>query len=158
MIKQIYKKLYGKYWFCVHLTIMFIFNAFVIAIFKHFNIINNVFALINYDIVSLSGTIAGFEFAGVSILISLSGNQKLQILKDINSDKIIYQIMIYSLFFLIISIVFMVIDINIFDLTEMTNEYYNELKYIIEVISIITLELGYMLFVSSIQLLAWILK
>ncbi|MCD7817466.1 MAG: hypothetical protein LUH07_00200, partial [Lachnospiraceae bacterium] len=100
---KIYRKLYGKHWALMHLLFMAIFNVLVVAVLKKFDVIANVFKLINYDIISLSGTIAGFEFASVSIFISLDGNKKLKTIKSINLEKIIYNIMISSILSLVIS-------------------------------------------------------
>ena len=77
---------------------------------------------------------------------------------DSNVYRDIYQIMIYSVLFLIISIMLMVIDINIFNSIDTTNKTYTKLKQFVDVVAIIALELGYMLFISSIKLLFWILK
>ncbi len=158
MIKKIYNKLYGTHWLFMHLIVIAIFNILIILLFSYLGTIDNVFKLINYDIINLSGIIAGFEFAGLSIFISLEGNKKIQILKDIDCDRVIYQIIIYSVLFLVVSIILMVIDINIFNLIDSTNILYTILKRFVDVVSIIALELGYMLFISSIKLLSWILK
>ena len=57
--------------------------------------------LINNDTVSISAEMAGFVFAGMSIFISLDGNKKMQTIKKLEVDIIIYYILILSILFLV---------------------------------------------------------
>lgn len=157
-MNKIQKALYGKHWLLAHMMLLFIFNVIIYKTFERLGVVNNIVKLINSEMISLSGTVAGFEFAGVSIFISLEGNKKMKILKDIKSEWIIYKIIIYSIVFLVISIICMVIKLHIFDLPKIVNNAYCIFNNIIASLSIITLELGYLLFISSIIFLAWILK
>ncbi|MCL2772153.1 MAG: hypothetical protein FWD71_02285 [Oscillospiraceae bacterium] len=110
---------------------------------------------INTEIISLSATIAGFELAGVTLLISLSGNKKLQYIRDIGSDKTIYKLFYYSILFFILSILLMIIDINLFK--TIANNYII-IKDIIEYISVFLIGQGFLYFLSSIRILMLIFK
>lgn len=155
---KIYRKLYGKYWLLFHVLFMIIINFIAYFIMNKINIpLSNMIKLINFDVISLSATIAGFEFAGVSILISLEGNKKLRAIKDIGADTIIYKTFVYSIAALLISIVFMVLDLNVFTINTVSNVYRCS-KVFIEFISLLSLEFGFICFFSSVKLISWILK
>lgn len=155
---RIYRKLYGEHWLLFHVLFMVIINFIVYFIMNKIDIpLSNMIKLINFDIISLSATIAGFEFAGVSILISLEGNKKLKAIKDIGADTILYKTFIYSIVALLISIVFMVLELNVFTTNTISNVY-RWSKVFVEFISLLSLEFGFICFFSSMKLISWILK
>lgn len=84
---------------CIWLLFQFGFNQ-PIDIFLH---------LVSNDTVGLSASLLGFQLAGVSILISLDGNKKLCLLREIESDTMIYKIFISSITMFLLSILLMLI-------------------------------------------------
>lgn len=120
---------------------------------------DKLFSIINDSTISLSAAIAGFVFAGMSILISMDGSKKMKTVKAIGKDNIIYNILIASIIFFVISLLLMLIDINvlIFDITKIIL-IQKILKLIIEITSIYSFILGFVFFFSSLRLIYWIFK
>ena len=120
---------------------------------------DKLFSIINDTTISLSAAIAGFVFAGMSIFISMDGSKKMNTVKAIGKDNIIYNILIASIVFFVISLLLMLIDINIlnFDITKMIL-IQKTLKLIIEIVSIYLFILGFVFLFSSLRLIYWIFK
>ena len=80
-------------------------------------------------------------------------------IKTIGKDNIIYNILIASIVFFVISLLLMLIDINVlnFDITKMIL-IQKTLKLIIEIVSIYSFILGFVFFFSSLRLIYWIFK
>jgi len=111
--------------------------------------------LVNTDIISLSATIAGFELTSVALLISLSGNQKLQSIQAIGSDKTVYKLFFYSIILLVLSLLIMVVDINVLN-TAASN--YEVIRNCFRYLSVILFGQGIVFFLSSIRMIAMIFK
>lgn len=146
-----------KFCIVIHSAICIAICVLIFAIvwFSKIVSVHKLLDFVNSDIVNLSATIAGFEFAGVSIFISLEGNKKMQILKKLDGDKIIYKIYIYSIVSFLISIILMVLDINLLTSIECT---YLWVRILIQTISIYMFLLGLTFFLSSMRLISWMLK
>ena len=157
MVNKINNWIYGNHFFFAHFLICSVLCGMFVGVVSVFNLfpLEKFSELVNSDIISLSATVAGFEFAGVSILISLDGNKKMQVLKKIDEDSIIYKIFIYSIVAFLISIIIMVSDIN---LLKYVNVDYSLLRHIFQSISIYFFALGFLFFLSSMKLMSWMLK
>ena len=120
---------------------------------------DKLFSIINDSTISLSAAIAGFVFAGMSIFISMDGSKKMNTVKAIGKDNIIYNILIASIVFFVISLLLMLIDINVlnFDITKMIL-IQKTIKLIIEIVSIYSFILGFVFFFSSLRLIYGIFK
>lgn len=79
--------------------------------------------------------------------------------KAIGKDNVIYNILIASIVFFVISLLLMLIDINVlnFDITKMIL-IQKTIKLIIEIVSIYSFILGFVFFFSSLRLIYWIFK
>ena len=143
--------LFAHFLICIVLCSVFIVIVWGLRLFE----LKKFTELVNIDIINLSATIAGFEFAGVSILISLDGNRKMQLLKKLDNDRIIYKIFVYSIATFLLSIIIMIADIN---LLKYIKTDYALLRHILRIISIYFFALGFLLFLSSMKLTSWILK
>lgn len=117
--------------------------------------LNVVLRLISNETVGLSASLLGFQLAGVSILISLEGNKKLALLKEIESDTMIMKIFISSISMFLLSIILMIMSLNFFeDSIEIVNFIWY-CKTMIDYCSVIFFVLGIVFLFSSIRLLKW---
>ena len=152
--------LYGNHWAVFHVLISIVVCAIIVVLVKICSIqFDKLFSIINDSTISLSAAIAGFVFAGMSIFISMDGSKKINTVKAIGKDNIIYNILIASIVFFVISLLLMLIDINVlnFDITKMIL-IQKTLKLIIEIVSIYSFILGFVFFFSSLRLIYWIFK
>ena len=111
--------------------------------------------LVNPEVISLSATIAGFELAGVALLISLNGNKKFQSIKDIGSDKTVYKLFFHSIILFTVSLIFMLADTTM--LIDIPQEHV-AIKEVIEYLSVILFSQGFVFFLSSMRMLILIFK
>lgn len=158
MLKRIYRWIYGDYSFYVaHIFIGIIIMASIGALlrFAFKQPINVVLRLISEDTIGLSASLLGFQLAGVSILISLDGNKKLSLLREIESDTMIYRIFISSITMFLLSIILMLISLNFFPdgLVVAGKPLYG--KLIINYCSVVSFLFGMVFLFSSIRLLKW---
>lgn len=152
--------LYGNLWAVCHVLISIVVCAIIVVSVKICSIqFDKLFSIINESTISLSAAIAGFVFAGMSIFISMDGSKKMNTVKVIGKDNIIYNILIASIVFFVISLLLMLIDINVlnFDITKMIL-IQKTIKLIIEIVSIYSFILGFVFFFSSLRLIYWIFK
>lgn len=158
MLKRINRWLYGnRSYYVAHILAGIIIMACIWALLQFaFNYpIDNVLHLISDDTIGLSASLLGFQLAGVSILISSDGNKKLSLLREIESDTMIYKIFISSITMFLLSIILMLISLNFFlDESDMV-EKLSCSKLIIDYCSIATFFLGMVFLLSSIRLLKW---
>ncbi len=158
MIDKIERKIYGKQWFIAHTII----SMLVIGLISLFMMLcdldfNKLLFLINDNTVSISAAIAGFVFAGVSIFISMEGSKKMDTIKSIGKDAVIYHILICSIVFFTLSLLLMIVSINLFDISpEVITKTQSVVKSIIEWFSLYGLLLGFIYFLSSLKLISWI--
>lgn len=156
-MSSIYRRLYGDHWFLMHTVLSILLCG---AYYLFLTIINIDFdvtlSIISGDTISLSAEIAGFVFAGMSIFISLEGNKKMDAIKKIDKQNIIYHILIASIVFFVLSLILMGMDLTV--LMYSTNALQLLIKSIIEWVSIYFLLLGFIYFLSSLQLIYWIFK
>jgi len=120
--------------------LVFKFDVFPIYVFTR---------LIDMQIVMLSSTIAGFELAAVSLLLSMPGNKKWKALIRVRGDLMMFRILLRSSYYLVVSSVLMVFDIYI--LANIMK--YKTFQTAIQVISIFLLILGLSLFLSGLRAL-----
>ncbi len=158
MFKRVNRLIYGDHtYYVAHIFIGIIIMVCIWALL-HFGFnqpIDIVLHLISNDTVGLSASLLGFQLAGVSILISLDGNKKLCLLREIESDTMIYKIFISSITMFLLSVVLMLISINFFcDTSDITGKILYG-KLIIDYCSIITFFFGMIFLFSSIRLLKW---
>lgn len=158
MLKKINRWIYGDHsYYAAHIFIgifiMACIGALIQFAFKH--PIDIVLRLVSNDTVGLSASLLGFQLAGVSILISLEGNKKLSLLREIESDTIIYKIFISSISMFLLSIILMLISLN-FSPDEL-NAAGKPLcgKLIIDYCSVVSFFFGMFFLFSSIRLLKW---
>lgn len=158
MKNKIERLLYGDHWFFVHFVISVLFAAIIFALTKLIGIkYDEWLKLINVDTISLSASIAGFVFAGMSIFISMEGSKKMATIKAIGKANIIYCILICSIAFFVISLLLMLLDINVLCFTPNQITLVQIIvKHIIEWLSLYTFLLGFIYFFSSIKLIYWI--
>lgn len=159
-MEKIERIIYGKHWFLLHILISLllvsIISLFIIFCGLEFN---GLLAMINESTVSLSAAIAGFVFAGMSIFISMEGSKKMADIKSIGKVNIIYSILISSIVFFVVSLLFMLVRINLLNITPelITNIQYG-VKLTIEWGSLFCFLLGFIFFFSSLKLIYWIFK
>lgn len=160
MKEKLERILYGNHWAVCHVLISIVVCAIIVVLVKICSIqFDKLFSIINDSTISLSAAIAGFVFAGMSIFISMDGSKKMNTVKAIGKDNIIYNILIASIVFFVISLLLMLIDINVlnFDITKMIF-IQKTIKLIIEIVSIYSFILGFVFFFSSLRLIYWIFK
>lgn len=89
----------------------------------------------------------------------MDGSKKMSTIKSIGKDNIIYNILIASIVFFVISLLLMLIDINIltFDMTKILLVQ-KIIKVITEIVSVYAFLLGFIFFFSSLKLIYWIFK
>lgn len=160
MIEKIQKAVYGKHWFLFHNLLCIVLCIVLVVSMAILRMdINTLKLLINNDTVSISAELAGFVFAGISIFISLDGNKKMQTIKKLEIDNIIYYILILSILFLVISVVLMLVDINLFVPANETFSIRQTIaKNIIQWFALYCMLSGLLYFISSLQIFFWIFK
>ena len=93
MKEKFQRNLYGNHWAVFHVLISIVVCAIIVVLMKKCSIqFDKLFSIINDTTISLSAAIAGFVFAGMSIFISMDGNKKMNTVKAIGKDNIIYNI------------------------------------------------------------------
>lgn len=160
MKEKFERKIYGEHWIIAHGFMSIVAVALILGFMKLCNIqFEKIFSIINENTISLSTAIAGFVFAGMSIFISMDGSKKMSTIKSIGKDNIIYNILIASIVFFVISLLLMLIDINIltFDMTKILLVQ-KIIKVITEIVSVYAFLLGFIFFFSSLKLIYWIFK
>ena len=96
-MEKFYRALYGNKWNLFHIIFSFIIIGIGSGILKLINVdFLKLLSLINADTVSISLAMAGFVFAGASIFISMEGSKKMETIKSIGKDNIIYSILIFE--------------------------------------------------------------
>lgn len=130
---------------CIGAAIHFVFNQPVSVVLK----------LISDSTVGLSASLLGFQLAGVSILISLGGNKKLLLLREIGSENMIYKVFISSISMFLFSIILMLISLNLFTAISEPTVLQVRAELIIDYCSVVTFFFGMTFLFSSIQLLKW---
>ena len=149
--------LYGdKTYYLAHISIGLIVMV-GIAMLIHFALkqpLEIVLRLISDDAIGLSTSLLGFQLAGVAILISLDGNEKLSLLKQIDSETMIYKVFISSITMFLLSILLMLIYLNFFTGAE-ENLQLIQIQTIIGYCSIVAFSFGFFFLFSSIRLLKW---
>jgi hypothetical protein len=154
------REIYGEHWIIAHGVMSIVAVALILGLMKLCNIqFEKIYSIINENTISLSTAIAGFVFAGMSIFISMDGSKKMSTIKSIGKDNIIYNILIASIVFFVISLLLMLIDINIltFDMTKILLVQ-KIIKVITEIVSVYAFLLGFIFFFSSLKLIYWIFK
>ncbi len=157
-MKKITKLFYHeKYFALFHWSAGFVFRVLICTIIYVSKIIplEKLTSLISMDVISLSATIAGFELAGVTLLISLNEDRKFQSIKDISSDKTIYKLFFHSIILLTVSLVTMLIDIS---LLNNIAQGYLKVKGVIEYVAIVLFVQGLMFLLSALRMLVLIFK
>lgn len=158
MFKKINRLIYGDHsYYMVHILVGIIIMACIWLLLRFgFNQPTDiVLHLISNDTVGLSASLLGFQLAGVSILISLDGNKKLRLLREIESDTMIYKIFISSITMFLISIVLMLISMNLFPTEPNIAGKLLCGKLFVDYCSIVTFSFGMVFLFSSIRLLKW---
>ena len=160
MIEKIQKAIYGNHWFLFHNLLCIVLCIVLVVSMAILRMdINTLKLLINNDTVSISAELAGFVFAGISIFISLDGNKKMQTIKKLEIDNIIYYILILSILFLVISVVLMLVDINLFVPANETFSIRQTIaENIIQWFALYCMLSGLLYFISSLQIFFWIFK
>lgn len=154
------REIYGEHWIIAHGFMSIVAVALILCFMKLCNIqFEKIFSIISENTISLSTAIAGFVFAGMSIFISMDRSKKMSTIKSIGKDNIIYNILIASIVFFVISLLLMLIDINIltFDMTKILL-IQKIIKVITEIVSVYAFLLGFIFFFSSLKLIYWIFK
>lgn len=160
MKDKLERSFYGDCWLVWRVLVSIVVSTIIVVLMKICSIkFDKLFSIINESTISLSAAIAGFVFAGMSIFISMDGSKKMNTVKAIGKDNIIYNILIASIVFFVISLLLMLIDINVlnFDITKMIL-IQKTIKLIIEIVSIYSFILGFVFFSSSLRLIYWIFK
>lgn len=155
MRRKIGRLLYGDDTYYIAHILLGIVLMTCIAVLMHFIFqqpLNVVLCLISDDIVSLSAALLGFQLAGVSILISLDGNKKLALLKEIESDTMIMKIFISSISMFLFSIILMLMSQKLLPNVEGDFLW---IKTFIDYGSVVFFFFGLIFLFSSIRLLKW---
>lgn len=158
MFKKINRLIYGDHsYYIAHIFIGIIIMACMwLSLRFGFNQPTDiVLQLISNDTVGLSASLLGFQLAGVSILISLDGNKKLRLLREIESDTMIYKIFISSITMFLVSIVLMLTSMNCFPADPNIVGKLLCGKLFVGYCSIVTFFFGMVFLFSSIRLLKW---
>lgn len=158
MFKKVNRLIYGdRSYYIAHILISIIIMTCT-CLLLHFRFnqpIDIVLHLISNDTIGLSASLLGFQLAGVSILISLDGNKKLCLLREIKSDTMIYKIFISSITMFLFSIVLMLISINFVPVESNITREVLCVKLIVDYCSVVTFCFGMVFLLSSIRLLKW---
>lgn len=158
MFKKINRLIYGDHsYYIIHILIGIIL-LICIWLLLRFGLnqpTDIILYLVSDDTVGLSASLLGFQLAGVSILISLEGNKKLRLLREIESDTMIYKIFISSITMFLISIVLMLMSMNLFPAEPNIAGKLLCGKLFVGYCSVITFFFGLVFLFSSIRLLKW---
>jgi hypothetical protein len=111
--------------------------------------------LINSDVVSFSITLAGFELASVTLLISLNDNKKLADMNKVGEDKTLYRLFFHSIIFLTITAVAILVCITVFK--TMVPEF-AWVKTVFEYLALFTLWQGMVFFLSAMRMFILIFR
>lgn len=155
MLRKLRGWVYGdKSYYLAHLIIGVVVIALIRICFDHVleQPIAVILELISDNTVSLSAALLGFQLAGVSVLIALDGNKKLSILKEIESDTMVYKVFLSSIIMFLVSIVLMLVYLYVFANEMACIIIKNGIGYA----SLITLLFGFVFLFSSIRLLKWL--
>lgn len=158
MFKKINRLIYGdRSYYIAHVLIGIIIMVCIWLLLRFgFNQPTDiVLQLISNDTVGLSASLLGFQLAGVSILISLDGNKKLRLLREIESDTMIYKIFISSITMFLVSIILMLTSMNFFSAEPNIADKLLCSKLFIGYCSVVTFFFGMVFLFSSIRLLKW---
>lgn len=158
MFKKINRLIYGDHsYYISHILIGIIIMVCIWLLFRFgFNQpTDTVLHLVSDDTVGLSASLLGFQLAGVSVLISLDGNKKLRLLREIESDTMIYKIFICSITMFLISIVLMLISMNLFPAEPNIGGRLLCGKLLVGYCSVVAFFFGMVFLFSSIRLLKW---
>lgn len=148
--------LYGdKSYYFSHLllgtVIAITITLFILFVLKHPARV--MLQLISDETIALSAALLGFQLAGVSVLIALDGNKKLSLLKEIESDSMLYKVFLSSITMFLISIVTMLFYLYILgEAGACTPLFYGVIGYG----SLLALLFGFVFLFSSINLLKWL--
>lgn len=157
MIKKFGRWLYGdKSYYFAHIVIGVLFMAFI-GSFIYFGLnrpLDVVLEIISDNTIALSASLLGFQLAGVSILLSLGSNSKLETLRDISSDSMVYKIFLSSVSMFLISIILMIAELNLFKNLPPSPRSL-QVKSIIGYASVASFAFGMVFLFSSIRLLKW---
>ena len=160
MMDKVYRTLYSSKWLLWHVLLSVITIApygFLLAVLKIDY--HTTLKLISKDTITLSASMAGFVFAGMSIFVSLDGNKKMSTIASVGQDNIIYSILIFSVSLFVSSLLLMGIDLVVFNISiEQISSVQMLAKSIVEWASIYTLLLGFLCFLSGLKLIHWVLK
>ena len=153
MMDKVYRILYGPKWLFCHFVLSLITVVLCGLCLTVLEIDYQVILrLISKDTISLSATIAGFVFAGMSIFISLDGNKKMSTISSIGSGNIIYGVLIVSVTSFIISLLLMGLDLVVFNINiEQISKPQLIIKTVTQWGSIYSLLFGYIGFLSRPQ-------
>lgn len=160
MIDKIDRFIYGPRFLFAHIlvSVVGILIGVIVSVITNINVIN-ILNLIDENTVAISAELAGFEFAGMSIFISLSGNKKLEVIKSTGQEGIIYKIIIISIVCFLISVILMLFSINVLENLNLTsNIIATWFACIVDWISLYALLLGYISFISSLRFISWVMK
>lgn len=160
MIDKIDRFIYGPHFLFAHIlvSIIVILIGVMVSAITNISVIN-ILNLIDENTVAISAELAGFEFAGMSIFISLSGNKKLEVIKATGQEGIIYKIIIISIVCFLISVILMLFSINVLQTLNLTSKIVATwFSYIVDWTSLYALLLGYISFISSLRFISWVMK
>lgn len=157
MMKKFGRWLYGdRSYYLAHIVIGTFFMV-CIGLFIHFILekpLDIVLKVISDDTIALSASLLGFQLAGVSILLSLGSNSKLETLRDISSDSMVYKIFLSSVSMFLLSIMLMIAVLNLFKNLPLSSRSL-QVKSIIGYASVASFAFGMIFLFSSIRLLKW---
>lgn len=160
MIEKINRWMYGENWAFAHLVkSLGLFLALMISLLILRMDFSTILSIINEDTISLSATIAGFVFAGMSIFISMSENAKMKTVTSIGQAHIIYGILVCSVVSFVLSLLMMGSVLTIFNIdpTKITL-LQKAVKAVFEWGSVYYFLSGFVYFFSSLKLMYGILK
>ena len=158
MFKKINRWIYGdRSYYIAHIFVGIVVMACIWLLIRYG--INQstdaVLNLVSNDTVGLSASLLGFQLAGVSILISLDGNKKLRLLREIESDTMIYKMFISSITMFMISIVLMLISMSLYPAEPNITEKLLRGKLLVGYASVVAFFYGLVFLFSSTRLLKW---
>ena len=156
-MKKFGRWLYGdRSYYFAHIVVGTFFMVCIGSLI-HFSLekpLDIVLEIISDNTIALSASLLGFQLAGVSILLSLGNNSKLETLREIDSDSVIYKIFLSSVSMFLISIILMMAVLNLFkNLPPSTASL--QIKLVIGYASVISFAFGMVFLFSSIRLLKW---
>ena len=160
MIEKINRWMYGENWAFAHLVkSLGLFLALMISLLILRMDFSTILSIINEDTISLSATIAGFVFAGMSIFISMSENAKMKTVTSIGQAHIIYGILVCSVVSFVLSLLMMGSVLTIFNIDPMKITLSQKIvKIVLEWGSVYSIISGFVFFFSSLKLMYGLLK